>query len=302
MDLIMDKIHHFQTFYNKAHSMSDERVANWFLMQSYLPTLAITGLYLFIVWIGPKIMESREALKFKYTLFFYNLCLIIMNLHIFTEIIIASTNLGYSYYCQPVNYTYDVNEMRIAKALWWFYFSKCVEMLDTVFFILRKKNNQVSFLHVYHHATMFPIWWIGVKWVAGGQSFFGAMLNSFIHVVMYTYYGVSALGPQFQKYLWWKRYLTKLQLIQFVTGIAHTARSLFWGCNFPAWMHWALIFYAFTILLLFLNFYVQTYIKSSRKKAIEKGKTQNGSVSNGKAAHNGVAHGSGDIQEHKKEK
>ena len=42
-------------------------------------------------------------------------------------------------------------------------------MLDTVFFVLRKKNNQISFLHVYHHATMFPIWWIGIKWVAGGQ-------------------------------------------------------------------------------------------------------------------------------------
>ena len=41
--------------------------------------------------------------------------------------------------------------------------------MDTFFFILRKKNNQISFLHVYHHATMFPLWWIGVKWVAGGQ-------------------------------------------------------------------------------------------------------------------------------------
>ena len=63
----------------------------------------------------------------------------------------------------------SMTTFQIAKALWWFYFSKCVEMMDTIFFILRKKNNQVSFLHVYHHATMFPIWWIGVKWVAGGQ-------------------------------------------------------------------------------------------------------------------------------------
>lgn len=42
-------------------------------------------------------------------------------------------------------------------------------MMDTFFFVLKKKNNQISFLHVYHHATMFPIWWIGIKWVAGGQ-------------------------------------------------------------------------------------------------------------------------------------
>jgi elongation of very long chain fatty acids protein 4 len=63
---------------------------------------------------------------------------------------------------------------QIAKALWWYYFSKLIEFMDTIFFILRKKDSQVSFLHVYHHATMFPIWWIGVKWVPGGQ---GVLIN-----------------------------------------------------------------------------------------------------------------------------
>ena len=60
--------------------------------------------------------------------------------------------------------------LQIAHALWWYYFSKLIEFLDTIFFVLRKKNNQISFLHVYHHATMFPIWWIGIKWTAGGQG------------------------------------------------------------------------------------------------------------------------------------
>lgn len=38
-----------------------------------------------------------------------------------------------------------------------------------VFFILRKKNSQLTFLHVYHHGTMIFNWWAGVKFVAGGQ-------------------------------------------------------------------------------------------------------------------------------------
>ena len=38
-----------------------------------------------------------------------------------------------------------------------------------IFFLLRKKNNQVSFLHVYHHITMVCLWWIGIKWVPSGQ-------------------------------------------------------------------------------------------------------------------------------------
>ena len=61
---------------------------------------------------------------------------------------------------------------QIAKAIWWFYISKLLELLDTVIFILRKKYNQVSFLHVFHHASMFSLWWIGVKWVAGGMCMF----------------------------------------------------------------------------------------------------------------------------------
>ncbi len=80
-------------------------------------------------------------------------------------------------------------------------------------FILRKKEDQVTFLHVYHHSTMFPFWWIGVRWVAGGGAYFPAMLNSLVHVFMYSYYFLAALGPQYKKYLWWKRYLTKMQLV-----------------------------------------------------------------------------------------
>ena len=39
------------------------------------------------------------------------------------------------------------------------------------------------------------------------------MLNSFIHLVMYSYYGLAALGPKYQKYLWWKKYMTKMQIV-----------------------------------------------------------------------------------------
>ena len=44
-------------------------------------------------------------------------------------------------------------------------------------------------------------------------AFFIALVNSFIHVVMYSYYALSSLGPHMQKYLWWKKYITKLQLV-----------------------------------------------------------------------------------------
>ena len=37
---------------------------------------------------------------------------------------------------------------------WFGYMSRFLDMLDTIFFVLRKKDNQVSFLHVYHHMVV----------------------------------------------------------------------------------------------------------------------------------------------------
>lgn len=258
-------------------------------MSDVWPTMAITAAYIFFVLTGPKLMENRKAFDFRWTLFFYNILLVVMNFHIFYELLTASLKLNYSYSCQLVSYSDDPDEMRIAEALWWYYISKMVEFFDTVFFILRKKNNQVTFLHVYHHATMFPLWYIGVKWVAGGQSLFGAMMNSLIHVVMYSYYGLAALGPDYQKYLWWKKYLTMLQLVQFVLGLSHAAQSLYVRCPFPLWMQWGLIFYGFSILILFLNFYFHAYIRPTKHKQMNNHKYDRSSgseaVSNGNRKH-----------------
>lgn len=44
-------------------------------------------------------------------------------------------------------------------------------------------------------------------------AFFCAMLNSMVHVVMYSYYLLSSLGAWIQPYLWWKRYLTQFQIV-----------------------------------------------------------------------------------------
>jgi len=37
-------------------------------------------------------------------------------------------------------------------------------------FVLRKKDNQITFLHVFHHATILPYAWVAAKYFGGGQS------------------------------------------------------------------------------------------------------------------------------------
>ena len=38
-------------------------------------------------------------------------------------------------------------------------------------------------------------------------------VNSAVHVIMYFYYMVAAMGPKYQKYIWWKKYMTRIQLV-----------------------------------------------------------------------------------------
>lgn len=58
----------------------------------------------------------------------------------------------YSYRCQPVDYS--PKGLRMAETCWWYYISKFTEFFDTLFFLLRKKNQHVSTLHVIHHGVM----------------------------------------------------------------------------------------------------------------------------------------------------
>jgi len=49
--------------------------------------------------------------------------------------------------------------------------------------------------------------------ITGGHGTFSNLVNNIVHIIMYTYYMMSAMGPQYQKYLWWKKHLTLLQLV-----------------------------------------------------------------------------------------
>lgn len=53
-----------------------------------------------------------------------------------------------------------------------YFLAKISELLDTVFFVLRKKDRQISFLHMYHHTVMPMISWGATKYYPGGHGTF----------------------------------------------------------------------------------------------------------------------------------
>uniref|UniRef100_A0A8C1LEH3 Elongation of very long chain fatty acids protein n=2 Tax=Cyprinus carpio TaxID=7962 RepID=A0A8C1LEH3_CYPCA len=238
---------------------TNTRVRGWLLLDSYTPTFMLTITYLLTIYLGTKYMRNRPAYSLKNVLLLYNFSITMLSLYMLVELISSVWSAGYRLQCQGLQEAGEA-DIRVAKVLWWYYFSKLIEFLDTIFIVLRKKNNQISFLHVYHHASMFNIWWCVLNWIPCGQSFFGPMLNSFIHVLMYSYYGLSTI-PSMHKYLWWKRYLTQAQLVQFLLTITHTVSAWVVPCGFPLGCLKFQTFYMCTLVVLFVNFYVQTYKK-----------------------------------------
>ncbi|XP_041316272.1 elongation of very long chain fatty acids protein 4-like isoform X2 [Pyrgilauda ruficollis] len=255
-----------QEFYNWILESGDPRTDPWPLVYSPLPVTLVFISYLFMVALGPSCMRQRWQLELRAPLLIYNLAMVALSSYMFYEFLVTSVLASYSYLCQPVDYSQSELGMRMARVCWWFFFSKVIELLDTVFLILRKKQEQVTFLHVYHHGSMLFSWWSGVKYVPGGQAFFVGMLNSFVHIFMYGYYALASLGPRMRRDLWWKRYLTILQLCQFVAIAAHSSYNLFTECPFPDGFNTAVFLYILSLLALFLRFYYQTYIRGKREK------------------------------------
>lgn len=246
---------------------ADPRVQDWLLMSSPLPQTIILSLYVyFVISLGPKLMQNRKPFELKKAMITYNFSIVLFSLYLCYEFVMSGWGTGYSFRCEIVDYSNSPKALRMVRTCWLYYFSKFIELLDTIFFVLRKKNSQVTFLHVYHHTIMPWTWWFGVKFAAGGLGTFHAFLNSAVHVVMYFYYGLSALGPAFQKYLWWKKYLTTLQLVQFIIVSIHIGQFFFMkDCNyqFPIFLY-IILSYGLIFLLLFLHFWYRAYTKGQR--------------------------------------
>ena len=154
-----------------------------------------------------------------------------------------------------------------------YWLTKLYELLDTVFMILRHKQRQISFLHVYHHSTMIILSDLVYHIYPYPAFTVYLALNSVVHVVLYAYYGLSALNPENPPK--WKKFLTQFQIVQFFLDMVHAIMGyLYHGyCIYG-------IFYGLTMISLFSNFYYQAYIKAPKSKSLNKSNISNGTTKN----------------------
>eukprot|EP00392_Amoebophrya_sp_AT5.2_P008015 g8034.t1 len=96
-----------------------------------------------------------------------------------------------------------------------YYASKYYELLDTVLQLARGRPPPNFFLHVYHHACVLVMAYAWVRYKMSLQ-FIGLLFNTFVHIVMYFYYLQRAVTKKTPS---WKRAVTSLQVLQFLTSV-----------------------------------------------------------------------------------
>lgn len=225
----------------------------------WLLSLFVGSYLYFVLRAGPRMMEQRQPMDLKPLIRAYNFGMVLFNAYLFYH---ASPFLNFGLWCWGCNQALKPMVDESIPIVWLVLVSRFFDFFDTVFFILRKKFSHVSFLHVFHH-TVVPIgFWIGIKFAFFPVCCFVPYLNLVVHVIMYSYYGLSTFGPRVQRYLWWKKYLTRLQILQFLIALVHSLQPLYLrSCTFPAIFVMGQTLGALLFLWLFISFYINAYTR-----------------------------------------
>ncbi|KYN02228.1 Elongation of very long chain fatty acids protein 4, partial [Cyphomyrmex costatus] len=223
----------------------DSRVADLPLVASSYSVPVIIFAYLYFVFsCGPRFMKNRSPYSLKKFIKLYNIVQILANAWLTYQYIdggLFSTKL---------------------MCVWYYFLLKILDYVETGVFVLRKKDNQITILHLYHHVSTLFITWIIMRYYAIPFIAVASLINSFVHTIMYTYYFLTACGPNIQKAIApMKRWITIIQMVQFVILFLYGLQTML-SCKVE--QNFALFIYLGNIIInfyLFYNFYQKTYTK-----------------------------------------
>lgn len=266
MALLLRKL--YETYQYVNQDLKDPRTAHLPLMSNPFPVLALLVFYnMFVQCWGPRLMVNRKPFNIDKLLIVYNIFQVAASAFMFIEGIIMGWGWDYNYLCEPVDPNITPHTEKIAFLVYLYFWLKVTDLLDTVFFVMRKKSSQVSFLHIYHHTGMVALAWSGAKWMPGGHDTFIGWINALVHVIMYSYYLVTNLRPQYKGNIWWKKHITQLQMLQFFIFILHSVALLLSpDCGYPKFTAAVFIPQNTFMLILFYDFYRKAYLNKEIKK------------------------------------
>jgi len=231
--------------------------------------LSICVAYLLGVLGLQRFMEKKNPVRLKLSIALHNgflsICSLGLLVLIGTELIPKIFKKGYyGSVCDR-----DVLTNRLEFYCYLNYLLKFYELIDTFFMVAKKKD--IPYLHIYHHTMTLIlthvelVGFVTVQWVP-------ISLNLFVHVFMYLYYMLATFGYE----IWWKKYLTSLQIIQFIIDlfVCLSAISFYhfsgYTCSGDNWCAFAGVTIIGSYLFLFIDFFDKTYTNKTSNPTTNK--------------------------------
>lgn len=249
--------------------LGDQRIHSRYPLMSGGPLpviLLLIGYLYFVRILGPKMMKSRQPYDILWTIRLYNITMASVSFYLFYRGTIL-TKFGSSYFgCKPVDQSSSEHVELLSLGPIYF-ITKIAQLLDTIFFVLRKKYNQASNMHVFHHTFIIICVWFYIKVEPMGGSVLFPYLHVGVHTILYSYYFLATF-KSIQSYISkWKRHLTELEMVQFILSMVHFSFQGLSDCDYPPVLAMAGLSFNFLFLLLFCNYYYNCYIKDKPTKS-----------------------------------
>lgn len=133
-------------------------------MGSPAPLVLTFVFYLFFVLsVGPRFMQDRKAFKLSGFIRSYNVFQVIACMFFVEWSVNRGTTYKSTWRCTE-NQIDPRMVMELCEHTWYFMILRMIELLETVIFVLRKKQSQVSALHIYHHTSTIVLLWLFLKY------------------------------------------------------------------------------------------------------------------------------------------
>lgn len=145
-----------------------ELYQSYFHLVTALVLFAIFGIYIWLVLIvGPEFMKTREPFNVIFLIRLYNA----FQVFVCAVFVIRAHQIGlsfkYVWKCERFLWLTDLERLEIKIGLWLFLVLRIVEFIETIFFVVRKKQKQASFLHIFHHIGSVLMAWLFIVSGAG---------------------------------------------------------------------------------------------------------------------------------------
>lgn len=232
---------------------------NLFSINHQIVLLTVTNtLYLFITLILYNFMKSRsKGIRMRWFLLCYDgLNVLLAGYIFFSTIQFKLSRGGGMLLCNPISH--EPEALVILPTFILFYIQKFIEFFDTWLFILRKSAKQITFLHLFHHASITIVVGFILPFDYNGDMYLPIMLNSFNHLAVYLHYLLATLGIRSP----WSRLITWMQLAQFVIIFLQSLVAYRVGptCGSPDFAKLLMIAYMGSMIVLFARFILQRFV------------------------------------------